>query len=54
MTQDEVDEMNAGIERGDYFLSDDEDECQHDWQPVWSVNFAGRAYQCENCWDRTD
>lgn len=26
----------------------------HDWQPVWSINAAGRAYRCERCWDRTD
>jgi hypothetical protein len=35
-------------------LPDDDADHDHDWQPVWSTNFAGRAYQCQICWDRTD
>lgn len=38
---------------------DTEDLCEatgepHQWEPVWSTNFAGRAFMCETCFDRTD
>lgn len=38
----------------DYELPYDDADHEHDWQPVWSTNAAGRAYQCQICWDRTD
>lgn len=30
------------------------DDCAHEWESIWSTNFAGRAYRCVHCWERTD